>query len=251
MVFVNYRTVRRHLLSLLNDILDLSKIEAGRLEIDIHDLELGPFLADIQSLMHMSTRDKKLRLSFSTNSDLPQVIRTDPTRLRQILLNLLGNAIKFTDRGHVEMRIGLTEDNGRTLIKFAIVDSGIGIRQDDIQKIFQPFAQARHENGRHYTGTGLGLAISRQWAKRLGGDIEATSRLGMGSTFMLTIDPGDLRGVTHSKLTIEHDVSQTGPLRQSYLRGRVLVVDDLPDIRKLVGYIIGQAGPSVDFARPY
>jgi two-component system sensor histidine kinase/response regulator len=237
-----------HLLSLLNDILDLSKIEAGKLEIEVQDLELSPFLADIQALMHMSARDKNLQLKFNTDRDLPQTIQTDPTRLRQILLNLLGNAIKFTDAGSVELSIDVVTKGDKDLIQFAVTDSGIGISKDDINKIFQPFAQAQREADRHQSGTGLGLAISRQLAQRLGGDIEVVSEPGCGSTFLLTVDPGDLQNVDHYRLPIEQDVAFNGSAQRRHLQGKVLVVDDLPDIRELVGYIIERAGATVEFA---
>lgn len=168
----------RHLLQLVNDVLDLSKIEAGRLTVEIEDVSLRGFVADIES----SVRSLATRNANRFTSDCPDDIgtaRADPVRLRQILLNLVGNACKFTERG--EVRLAVQRGNGR--VAFAVSDTGIGITEEQLAKLFTEFTQADTSTTRRYGGTGLGLAISRRLCRMMGGDIEATSTPGSGSTF--------------------------------------------------------------------
>src|SRR5688572_12692054 len=170
-----------HLLSLLNDTLDLSKIEAGKLEMDIEKIELGPFVMSAVSLIREMAEAKNLTLQVSARTVLPRFIQSDAMRLRQILFNLLGNAIKFTEEGTVELQLKMDNE----FLEFHVLDTGKGISRGDLDKIFAPFTQlAPGQN----EGTGLGLTISQKLAKKLGGSIAAHSIEGGGSRFILRID---------------------------------------------------------------
>ena len=175
----------RHLLSLLNDVLDLSKIEAGKLEIEQLDVHLHSFVNEICSLISVNAQDKSLRLNVLAKTALPVKIKTDPTRLRQILLNLLGNAIKFTEEGEVSLHIAEAHLRNKTYLRFSIRDTGVGISKNDIARLFKPFTQVANTLTSRQQGTGLGLAISRQLAQCLGGNISVKSQPGVGSVFTL------------------------------------------------------------------
>ena len=238
----------KHLLGLLNDILDLSKIEAGKLELEVQSVQLIPLLTDIYALMKAAAVDKNLVLNINASQPLPSIIDTDPTRLRQILLNLLGNAIKFTYEGHVDLDVGITRVENQDVLSFRITDTGIGIGDDSLESIFQPFVQAKHELNHSRVGTGLGLTISRQLVERLGGSIDVKSIKGEGSVFAFTIDPGDLTNVERETFSIHftQDQSMQGAVPQ--YQGRVLVVDDLRDIRSLIGHFVTRSGLEVSYA---
>ncbi|WP_020208066.1 response regulator [Gilvimarinus chinensis] len=240
----------KHLLGLLNDILDLSKIEAGKLELEIQPVYLSSFLTDIYFLMHGAAVDKSLQLQLEAPSPLPYQIHTDPTRLRQVLLNLLGNAIKFTDFGSVSLKVIPHLHDGREQLKFLVQDSGIGIRKEALLDIFQPFVQTREASySEPRAGTGLGLAISQQLVERLGGEISVDSTPGEGSCFEFTIDMGDVTDIERRVFSIEFDSQRTSESDIPQLTGKVLVVDDLRDIRMLIGHFVKQAGLQVVYAR--
>jgi signal transduction histidine kinase/DNA-binding response OmpR family regulator len=176
------------LLAILNDILDFSKIDAGRLSIETVDFDLIALIDDAIGILQQQADAKSLLLRYELALDLPRYVRGDPTRLRQILLNLLGNAIKFTDRGEVRLDASalLTAD-GHTSVSFDISDTGPGIPAETLPRLFQKFEQADHSTTRRYGGTGLGLAICKELVELMGGSIIATSRLGTGSTFSFTL----------------------------------------------------------------
>lgn len=238
----------RHLLSLLNDVLDLSKIEAGKLEIEKMEVPLHTFINEISALISINAQDKNLRLKISAARPLPAKITTDPTRLRQILLNLLGNAIKFTNEGEISLEIAETTVNGEDALEFAIQDTGIGISSTDIEKLFKPFSQATGISSLREQGTGLGLAISRQLAQYLGGNISVISSPGIGSRFTVHIDPGPLENVQRQILDLNAKLDTTSSIKAISFKGHVLVTDDLPDIRFLVGHLIGSFGARVSYA---
>ncbi|WP_445229193.1 ATP-binding protein [Duganella rhizosphaerae] len=176
------------LLAILNDILDFSKIDAGRLSIETVDFDLVALVDDAIGILQGQADAKSLLLRCDLALDLPRYVRGDPTRLRQILLNLLGNAIKFTDRGEVRLDASavLTVD-GRTSVSFDIADTGPGIPAETLPRLFQKFEQADHSTTRRYGGTGLGLAICKELVELMGGSIAAESRVGVGSTFSFTL----------------------------------------------------------------
>ncbi len=184
-------TIRRNgeaLMALINDILDLSKIEAGKMAVEYALCSLRRLIDDIVETVEMRTREKNLDLTVDYDSTLPEVIRTDPAKLRQILINLVGNAVKFTERGgiRIDVRYGKTASD-KMQLQFAVSDTGIGMKAEEIGLLFQPFTQADVSTTRRFGGTGLGLAISKRLANMLGGDIEVTSEWNKGSTFTLTI----------------------------------------------------------------
>lgn len=240
----------KHLLGLLNDVLDLSKIEAGKLDIDIQKVHLASLLTDTYAMINGAAADKSLQLQVEVLEPLPREIETDPVRLRQVLINLLGNAIKFTDRGLIKLKVDLTQDDGREMIRFYVRDTGIGISPDAVESIFQPFVQSKGTvTHTRAGGTGLGLTISRQLVSRLGGDIHVESEPGRGSEFVFTVYPGDLRGVERRKISLDFHIEREMPDEVPSLQGRVLVVDDLHEIRALVGHFVEVAGVEVEFAK--
>jgi len=226
-----------HLLSLLNDTLDLSKIEAGKLEIDKTRIELGPFIMNTIQLIREMAEAKNLMLQVSARTALPRYIYTDAMRLRQILFNLLGNAIKFTEFGTVELQVKLDG----SCLEFHVIDTGKGLSMADLNKIFQPFSQLSSQGRRH--GTGLGLTISQKLAHKLGGEISAHSIEGAGSRFVVRIDPGPLDMTETAELTaLEDDIETLISRPKPDVSGHVIVVDDVEDIRELIGNMLAEAG---------
>ncbi|GAA5508582.1 ATP-binding protein [Novipirellula caenicola] len=237
-------TIRRngaYLLEIINDILDLSKIDAGKLEIEQERIQLDSLVADIRSLMDVRAKEKGLPLLVEFAGLIPEIIETDAVRLRQILLNLLGNAIKFTDRGKVRLVVRYLGDKNQ--VQFDVIDTGIGISPDILQTLFQPFQQADNSSTRSFGGTGLGLAISRRLAQALGGDVTVQSKFGHGSTFSLTIHVGGSVKLVEPRLDISNDPETS--MQHIELDGTVLVVDDRRDIRFLAQHFIEKAGGTV------
>nr|WP_315852287.1 CheR family methyltransferase [Lignipirellula cremea] len=232
----------RFLLDILNDILDLSKIDAGKMELDRERISPQSILADVISLMNVRAEEKQIHLAAEFHGEVPETIETDGTRLRQILLNLVGNAIKFTSEGSVSIRSRFNQGTGQ--LEFEVTDTGIGIEPDRLEGLFEPFTQIDASNTRSFGGTGLGLAISRRLAQMLGGDIYAKSELGRGSSFTVTLDPGSVENV---KFRIPNIVDSTPnePGAEIALTGRVLIVDDRRDILFLAQNFIEQAGATV------
>jgi CheY-like chemotaxis protein len=172
------------LLVIIDDILDFSKIEAGKLSFETIDFDLRSSVENVLELMAERVRAKELEMTLSFDADVPAKLRGDPTRLRQVLTNLLGNAVKFTERGKVEIRISKeSEKDKRVTIRFDVQDTGIGISENDQRALFAPFVQADGSVTRRYGGTGLGLAIAKQLVEMMGGTISLTSEPGYGSTF--------------------------------------------------------------------
>ncbi len=239
-------TIRRngkYLLEIINDILDLSKIDAGKLEVESERVRPDLLIGDIRSLMDVRAKEKLISLDVEFDGKIPAVIETDAVRLRQILLNLLGNAIKFTDDGSVRLlvRYDATENE----MHFDIVDTGIGIESDEIESLFDAFKQADSSSTRAHGGTGLGLTISRRLARILGGDISVTSQLNFGSVFTLKIKCGNVSEVEmiEPNLNVEVTLDASDPSWE--INGRVLVVDDRRDIRFLAQHFIEKAGGRV------
>lgn len=238
----------RHLLGLLNNILDLSKMEAGKLELDLFDVPLHSFIDEISALISVNAQDKNLSLQISASTPLPTTVKTDPTRLRQVLLNLLGNAIKFTNEGTVSLTVAEIELAEKSYLQFSIEDSGIGIASEDLDKLFKPFAQVADASSLRQQGTGLGLAISHQLVQHLGGEISVVSQPGIGSNFTLYIDPGELSGVPREVLKQTSKLDTTSNIATVCFDGHILVADDLPDIRFLIGQLITSFGGRVSYA---
>ena len=199
----------RHLLALISDLLDLSKIEAGKMELELGWVELLPLLHEVAATMEPLLHQRGNRLELRLDPDLG-ALHADQTRLRQVLLNLLSNAVKFTEDGTVTLRVRrdngrrTTDDNPdvvnrrRSSIVFEVCDTGIGISEEQLERLFQPFTQADASTTRRYGGTGLGLAISRHFCRMMGGDILATSALGQGSTFTVRLPAGEGEAVSQA-----------------------------------------------------
>lgn len=174
------------LLTLVNDILDLSRIDAGKLELAPVDLALRPFLERVLGLLEPRARAKGLEVELAIEPTVPELVRADPARLRQVLLNLLGNAVKFTERGRVRLAVASRRRGaGEALLVFELTDSGIGIDPRELARLFRPWAQATAATGRLYGGSGLGLVVARQIVEAMGGVLGCTSRVGEGTTFTL------------------------------------------------------------------
>lgn len=182
-----------NLLTVINDILDLSKIEAEKLELDPVDCSPQKIVEEVRSLVQVRADEKRLRLDVAYPVPLPEKIRTDPTKLRQILLNLAGNAIQFTESGGVRITVRYRRsEDAAARIEFEVADTGVGMTAEEMSRLFRPFTQADTSTTRRFGGTGLGLSISQKLANMLGGEITVRSQPGKGSTFTLTIDPGPL-----------------------------------------------------------
>jgi PAS domain S-box-containing protein len=239
-----------HLLAIINDILDLSRIEAEKCQIERRPCSPAALLAEVVSLMRVRADDQGLALSLEFAGPLPETILTDATRLRQILMNLVGNAIKFTEAGHVRV-VARLADRDAAAPKFVceVVDTGIGMTPEQVDSLFQPFQQAEASTARKFGGTGLGLAIAQRLAGMLGGEITVHSQLGKGSTFVLTIDPGPLAGVAildHPGEAIAAPLANgetSGP--QPRLHCRVLLAEDGADNQRLISFLLQTAGAEV------
>src|SRR6185503_3682421 len=179
------------LLAVINDILDFSRIEAGRLDLDVIEFSLRGCVETTLKTMALRAEEKDLELIGDVGVDVPDAVLGDPTRLRQVLANLIGNAIKFTDQGEIVVSVRTGEElDGRVRLEFAVSDTGIGIAADKTETIFEPFRQADSSTTRKYGGSGLGLAISKRLTELMGGRIGVEQRSGGGSVFRFTVDFG-------------------------------------------------------------
>lgn len=175
------------LLSIINDILDFSKIEAGKMDVEIVNCSLDKILAEVEMIITPVAKKKGVELAVIRGELLPKEIHSDPLRLKQCLLNLMNNSVKFTDEGHVHLNVQSQETDGKQWIRFDIEDTGIGIKAEHVKKIFESFSQADGSTTRKYGGTGLGLAITQKLSVLLGGRIELKSEYGKGSTFSIIL----------------------------------------------------------------
>jgi PAS domain S-box-containing protein len=245
----------RHLLALINDILDLSKVEAGRLEVERVPCAVHEIVNEVADIMQLRAEEKGVSLAVEFPVPLPATVRTDPARVRQIVTNLVGNALKFTRDGLVSLSVGVQRlPDGTARLTLDVTDTGIGIASDKLDAIFEPFVQAEASTTRQFGGTGLGLAISRRFARALGGDITVTSVPERGSTFHVTLDTGpldDVAWLAPAALAAAHgrvaDTPEHGTWR--FPARRVLVVDDGAENRELVRVVLEGAGLQVVEAR--
>jgi CheY-like chemotaxis protein len=238
-------TIKRngtYLLELVNDILDLSKIEAGRLTVESVRVSPVELLADVRRLMGVRAQAQGLAFHLDLGTNVPETIETDPTRLRQIIVNLVGNAIKFTESGSVSLRMLEIERDGNPWLQFSIEDTGIGMTQEQLTRVFQPFTQADSSTTRQYGGTGLGLTISTRLTQLLGGVLEADSEADRGSCFRISVPTGPLDGVARIADPLEWlehrtpETDTTGKIGR--LDCRVLVAEDGVDNQRLIRAIL-------------
>lgn len=214
----------RSLLSVINDVLDFSKIEAGKLTIEVSEFEPVRLVEDVAELLAIQARQNSLSLSTFIDPDIPPVLRGDQMRLRQILMNLIGNAVKFSEQGSVAVRVTTESRHDRSArVKFSVTDTGIGLTDKELAKLFEPFVQGQGKNSRKPSGSGLGLSISKRLVELMNGTIEVVSAKGRGSTFSFTL-PLEVPAVAQSGLS--------SPCISSNLR--VLVVDDDPYARQIM-----------------
>ena len=223
-----------HLLSLINDVLDMAKIEAGQITLNPEEIDFDELLLDIERMFRLRAKEKCLQLVLSRMPELPSRLLLDQSKVRQVLVNLLSNALKFTDSGHVEVRVscaGNTDDTVHLVID--VEDTGRGINAKVLDAIFQPFIQT--ESGAKQRGTGLGLTVSRKFARKLGGDLTVTSTVGRGSVFRFTFDAqsGGKAGPT-VKRVVSIDTLSPAPC--------TLVVDDEADNREVLTRMLESVG---------
>jgi signal transduction histidine kinase/ActR/RegA family two-component response regulator len=248
-------TIKRngeHLILIINDILDLSKIEAGKLEVEKIKCSPIQIVADVQSLMQVKAKDKDLPLEIEFAGPLPKTIKSDPTRLRQILINVVGNAIKFTDSGSIRIVTSFINDPQETtdqpMIQFEVIDTGIGMTQEQADKLFEAFSQAETSTARKYGGTGLGLNISKHLALLLGGDIAIESTPDKGSTFRIRVATNSLEGVTILDNPSTALLSKAPPkpiADPTHLCARVLLAEDGLDNQRLISYVLKKVGVQI------
>lgn len=269
-----------HLLELINDILDLSRIEAGKLDVSLETVSLPHLVADVQSLMHVRADEKNLQFRAEFTGPVPETFRTDPTRLRQVLINLIGNAIKFTKQGSVVLAVSflprhppqgsrpkaaldpntilelstaldlLANIDTQGILSFSVRDTGIGMSDEQQQRLFKPFSQGDSSVTRAYGGSGLGLAISKRLVSMLSGHITIHSKLGEGATFtvMLPIAAGEDVRLIQPDLITSHRETQTAETTSRSLACRILVVDDRRDVRHISQHFLEKAGALVSTA---
>jgi signal transduction histidine kinase/CheY-like chemotaxis protein/HPt (histidine-containing phosphotransfer) domain-containing protein len=234
-----------HLLDLINDILDLSKVEAGRLEIETMPCAVHEVIAEVVTVLRVKAEQKGISLNYQFDGPIPETIQSDPSRMRQILTNLVGNAIKFTDKGGVKIVAKLIDHPTRPQMLLQVVDTGIGMTPEAAAKIFDPFSQADASVSRRFGGTGLGLSISKQFAEAMGGQMNVHSEEGIGSVFFATIDTGPIDGVAMIQPTEAEMESLVGDAVAPMVRLpslRVLLVDDAEENRDLMSLILEEMG---------
>lgn len=249
----NVNTIIRsgeHLLSLINDVLDLAKIEAGRLALNEEKFSLFALLEEIEIMFRLKAEEKGLQLLVESSPDLPQYIRADAVKLRQILINLLSNALKFTSEGRITVRVGSRHGDRQSpdaiardsadflMLNFQVEDTGLGIATDELDRIFEAFFQTKSGQQSHQ-GTGLGLPISRQFATLMGGSLSVTSEIGKGSIFELIVR---VQPAVKSDLKIQEPYRRPIALVPNQPRYRLLIVDDKEDNRQLLIQLLNPFG---------
>ncbi|MEL6165464.1 MAG: ATP-binding protein, partial [Cyanobacteria bacterium J06628_3] len=232
-----------HLLGLINDILEMSKIEAGRTSLNLTDFDLHKLLNNIKEMLRFRALSKGLKFAFHISKTLPRYIKGDSSKLRQVLINLLGNAIKFTNQGRIDLNVKIADkknidSSSSTHIIFEITDTGIGIYPEEIQFLFEAFRQTS-AGRKSQQGTGLGLAISRKYVQLMGGDITVKSTPGVGSKFTFDIKANL---ASSQETAINKTISQVIGLAESHVKYRILVVDDRPESRLLLIKMLSKLG---------
>jgi signal transduction histidine kinase/CheY-like chemotaxis protein/HPt (histidine-containing phosphotransfer) domain-containing protein len=239
------RDSSKQLLQLINDIVDFSRIEVGKVDIKIADCGIENILTSIELLMRPAAAEKKLKFEIIHNEPLPHSISTDAVRLKQCLINLIGNAIKFTDRGYVRVRVLWEKNNDKPFIRFNIEDTGIGISSELLNHVFEPFS---HSNGGivRRSGSGLGLVITKHLVELLSGSVSVSSTAGKGSVFSLVIPEGTPSVQTGQDTgrpkTADKSQQPSAPMDNIRLSGRALIVEDSPTNQMLLELLLKKAG---------
>ena len=236
------------LLLLVDDILDLAKVESGKMTVEPTDFGLIELISDVGSVMNFRAREKGIGFELNIDGNVPEQVTSDPGRIRQVLSNIVGNAIKFTETGRVTLTVSYED----SLLRFNIKDTGMGIPGDRMPSLFKPFSQVDYSATRRFRGTGLGLILSRQLCRMFGGDLKLlNSKVGVGSEFQATLRilvPTDVRMVTaHETQLVTENISASEIGMQ--LRGiKILVVEDSPDNQELMQVLLQEAGANVEIA---
>ncbi|MDA7950634.1 MAG: ATP-binding protein [Pirellulaceae bacterium] len=242
------------LIDLINDILDLSKIESGNMEVEQLQVDIRQMINDVQALLRTRAEESPIKLNVDLSPDLPEFIETDPTRLRQILLNLASNAIKFTEAGTVTIGVSLkdsTSPKPEKVLHVTIKDTGIGIPGEKLKTLFEPFVQADNTITRRFGGTGLGLAICQRLVEMLGGKIHVESEMNKGSTFSFSIPVVAQKATSPSYISLPKSTKlpALNLTDDSSLTGlNILLAEDGPDNQRLVTLILEKAGATVTLA---
>ena len=242
------RRSAKHLLELINDVLDISKIEAEKMTVERIATNVPQIAADVVSLMRPSALAKGMGFQLTFGDSVARSIESDPVRVKQVLMNLVGNALKFTEHGDIRLHVSSIVKDNENIAVFEVSDSGIGMSNEQVARIFQPFTQADDSTTRRFGGTGLGLTISKRLAELLGGELTVDSLPGVGSKFRFTVDGGSaenvemLHGYTESLVSISPEHSESVP---TTLRGRVLLAEDGPDNQRLISMHLRKAGAEV------
>jgi signal transduction histidine kinase/CheY-like chemotaxis protein len=234
----------KNLLTIINDVLDFSKIEAGELSIERFEFSLQKLLEGVETLIRPFAVKKNLQFNIVQKAGIPKTICSDITRLRQCLINLTNNAIKFTERGYVRITVSLLQGDGPRSMRFDVEDTGIGIPPEQLGNVFEQFNQADNTHTRKYGGTGLGLAITRQLTELLGGEVGLSSVVGQGSVFTMTIPIG-VDGTSGTRLRLDgdgnaYDAAQV--VSHTVLRGRVLLAEDSLPNQTLMRILLEKVG---------
>ncbi|MCG8405890.1 MAG: ATP-binding protein [Phycisphaerales bacterium] len=240
-----------HLLEIINDILDISKIEAGKMRVESSLCSPYEIATDVASLFRVRIEAKNLEFNIETVGPIPEAIQTDPSRLRQILVNLMGNSVKFTENGGIRLILRFVKDYEKPEMQFDILDTGIGMSKEKADKLFQAFSQGDTSLVRNFGGTGLGLTISKRFAEMLGGDITVVdTQEGVGTRFRVTVATGPLDGVKMlddpaADRTVEREKAKSSDIRGTLSGCRVLFAEDGPDNQRLISFILKKAGSEV------
>jgi len=251
-------TIKRNgenLLAIINDLLDLSRIEAGTLEVKHEVCSIFQVVAEVQAMMRVRALAKNLTFDVDYIGELPATIQTDPARLRQILVNLIANAVKFTDIGGARLVVQFSESGLEPVMTFEVIDTGVGIAPEALGRLFTPYVVSESAPQRPHEGAGLGLTISKRLANLLGGDLTVESTPDLGSVFRLSIATGPLDGV-EMVFGQEHAIVvkragralRAGDLEWKRLDARLLLAEDGPDNQLLISTLLTQAGAAVDLA---
>lgn len=232
-----------HLIELINDILDLSKVEAGKLEIEKREFELPTLLHETINVLSAKAEEKELGIDYKILGAIPNLVTSDSTRIRQVLINLLGNAIKFTEKGHVGLACSFNDSS----LRFEVTDTGIGMTEEQMSKIFDAFGQADSSVTRRFGGSGLGLSISRKFVEALGGTINVESAPGEGTKFIVVmpVDSCKYPFLNHDQCVAQTTAAKSGPEAEAKLKlnpAKILVVDDGETNRNIVSVVLKRHG---------
>jgi len=234
------------LLAVINDILDFSKIEAGKIELEMIDFNLGRMIRDVVSIASIKAKEKNIRLHYEIKDGVCQDLSGDMVRLRQVILNLVGNAVKFTDQGEIRIMVSAAEDTEtHATLRFSVQDTGMGIPQDQVNTLFKPFSQADASISRQYGGSGLGLSISKKIVEMMGGLIGIRSEPGAGSVFWFTVV---LEKQTGNKARDNAAQKPAAPCLNTEQPVRILVAEDNPFNQRIIKIMLDQLGIAADIA---